>query len=240
MASKLDQALDDVIRERKRERTHNKRHTNFSSSRRGPIRKRSNNNGPTTRSFIRTIEVDNKKGIDGQWAHDMFDEDTLDRRADIFSRLGTTKNRSPRGIEISIDNLHYNVTEKDVEELFSTIGKVLRARLFYDPSGRSTGSAVVKYETQQDAEKAIEKYNNVELDGQPMRIQLREYTPRNKPREGGSRRYESNRGSRGRRHYQDNRNRRTTREAKTSEELDKEMESYMKSNDDNTDAMMLD
>ncbi|KAI9472088.1 MAG: hypothetical protein EXX96DRAFT_582842 [Benjaminiella poitrasii] len=254
MASKLDQALDDVIRERRRDRPSTKRtFTSSSSSRRGPlptIRKRfTPNNGPVIRSFVRTTEKN--RGVDGQWAHDMFNEDTSDRRTNILSRLGnsrsTTNNRA-RGVEISIENLHYNVTEKDVEELFSTVATVVRTRLFYDPSGRSTGQAVVRYETQHDADRAIEKYNNVELDGQPMRIQLKEYTPRTntRSREGGSgRRYESsnNRGSRNRRQHQDSRSGRrstTTRESKTQEELDKEMDSYMKSNDDNADAMMLD
>lgn len=39
-----------------------------------------------------------------------------------------------------------------------------------DRSGRSEGKAFVVYEHRQDAEKALDQYNNIALDGKPMRI----------------------------------------------------------------------
>jgi RNA recognition motif-containing protein len=65
-----------------------------------------------------------------------------------------------------------------LEELFSTVANVVKVKLVFDPSGRSTGVAVVKYNSIDDAERAIKKYNNVELDGQAMKIELKEYVPR--------------------------------------------------------------
>lgn len=100
------------------------------------------------------------------------------RHSDPFNRSRGGSHASTRGQEINIENLHYDVTEKDVEELFSTVADVLKAKLIFDPSGRSTGVAVVKYSSIEDAEKAIKKYNNVELDGQAMKIELKAYVPR--------------------------------------------------------------
>jgi len=109
----------------------------------------------------------------------MFDDES--GTSSILSRLGgrgSSNTTSTRGSYISVENLHYDVTEKDLQELFSTVADVSQAKLVFDVSGRSTGVATIKYDSLEDAEKAIKKYNNVELDGQAMRIQLKEYTPR--------------------------------------------------------------
>ncbi|KAI8389284.1 hypothetical protein BD560DRAFT_75668 [Blakeslea trispora] len=197
MASRLDRALDEVIKDRRRDRPQRndrnrrsetsflKRHDSGSSS----IHKRLGNNSSAIRSFVRTVKVQPRGGrnVDGQWSHDLFD-DEHDNKRNIMSRLGNARSRdatTARGVDINIENLHYNVTDKDVEELFSTVGEVLKAYITYDASGRSTGVARVKYSSMSDAEKAIEKYNNVELDGQAMRIQIKEYTPNERRRGGG-------------------------------------------------------
>lgn len=45
------------------------------------------------------------------------------------------------------------------------VGPVERVRIDFDRSGRSTGSARVRFVRYAHAERALEKYNNVELDG---------------------------------------------------------------------------
>lgn len=113
----------------------------------------------------------------------MFDDESGSNGGSILSRLGSQRNSgtsstSTRGSFIQVENLHYDVTENDLKELFSTVADVSQAKLVFDASGRSTGVATIKYGSLSDAETAIKKYNNVELDGQPMRIELKEYTPR--------------------------------------------------------------
>lgn len=55
MASRLDQALDDVIKDRRRDKHHsNRRSHGGRRSETGPIRKRSE---PVVRSFIRTMKI---------------------------------------------------------------------------------------------------------------------------------------------------------------------------------------
>ncbi|KAG1441756.1 hypothetical protein G6F56_011347 [Rhizopus delemar] len=152
----------------------------------------------------------------------------------VNSRLGPRREHGG-GIELAIENLHYNVTEQDVLELFSTVGTVEKARLFYDRSGRSTGQAKVKYASSSDAERAIEKFDKVELDGQPMKIEISQ--PAARSGRGSTGRYHSDRS--GNRHGRSSQGRgRGDRSEKSAEDLDKEMENYMKQNDN--ESMLLD
>ncbi|CAL5363603.1 unnamed protein product [Camellia sinensis] len=56
--------------------------------------------------------------------------------------------------------------------LFSEVGEVKRHSIHYDRSGRSKGTAEVVFTRQSDALTAVERYNNVQLDGKPMKIEL--------------------------------------------------------------------
>ncbi|CAO3682215.1 unnamed protein product [Umbelopsis vinacea] len=133
-----------------------------------------------------------------------------------------------------VSNLHYQVSEKDLYELFGQIGKVRKAFIHLGPTGKSTGVADVIFDNSRDADRALTTYNNIELDHRPMRIayatnpavltalaqqprsQHRNAAPRGNTARGG-------RGGRGR-----GGSRRSEGQTKKSqEELDAEMDSYM-------------
>ncbi|CAB4301125.1 unnamed protein product [Prunus armeniaca] len=76
------------------------------------------------------------------------------------------------GTKLYLSNLDYDVSNSDIELLFSEIGHVKRHTVHYDRSGRSKGTAEVIFVHHSDALAAIEKYNNVQLDGKPMKIEL--------------------------------------------------------------------
>ncbi|KAK7305693.1 hypothetical protein VNO77_43603 [Canavalia gladiata] len=96
------------------------------------------------------------------WQHDLF-EDSL-RAAGI------------QGIEVGtklyVSNLDHGVTNEDIRELFSELGSLKHFAVHYDKNGHPSGSAEVVYTRRSDAFAALKRYNNVLLDGKPMKIEI--------------------------------------------------------------------
>ncbi|KAA8518881.1 hypothetical protein F0562_016345 [Nyssa sinensis] len=76
------------------------------------------------------------------------------------------------GTKLFITNLDYGVSEEDIKELFAEVGDVKRYSIQYDRSGRSKGMAEVIFSRRKDAEAAVKRYNNVQLDGKPMKVEI--------------------------------------------------------------------
>ncbi|XP_015617724.1 THO complex subunit 4A isoform X2 [Oryza sativa Japonica Group] len=76
------------------------------------------------------------------------------------------------GTKLHISNLDYAVSNEDIKELFSEVGDVKRYSINYDKSGRSKGTAEVVFSRKSDALAAVKRYNNVQLDGKPMKLEL--------------------------------------------------------------------
>lgn len=130
------------------------------------------------------------------------------------------------GSKILISNLAYKVTSKDLKDLFKDIGPVKSSAINFLPNGKSKGTGQVAFVRSNDAKRAFNKYNNVELDGRPMKIEmvLSASAALNSLRNKNNIRNRSGRMRRRR-----NRN----EPLKTQEELDAEMDSYMKVDDMN-------
>ena len=60
-------------------------------------------------------------------------------------------------------------------ELFTTIGKVERAEIKYEGNGRSTGTGVVEFGSQPDAETAIQKFTGYQYGGRPLGLAYVKY-----------------------------------------------------------------
>jgi len=102
-----------------------------------------------------------------KWQHDKYQGPGPSRG--LAGRIG----RAPEsGFKLVINNLHHNVSDEDVKELFESLGNIKRAGIVWDNSGRSSGVAEVVFERKGDALAAQKKYNNVALDGQAMQIEL--------------------------------------------------------------------
>jgi len=71
-----------------------------------------------------------------------------------------------QGFRVLVSNLHCIVTQEDVVELFSACGALKRTKMI------KAGSAEVVFVKREDAEMAVKKYNNRELDGQPMQCKM--------------------------------------------------------------------
>ncbi|KAL7614086.1 hypothetical protein Lser_V15G08718 [Lactuca serriola] len=79
---------------------------------------------------------------------------------------------SESGTKLYISNLDEGVTNEDIKVLFSEVGELKRYSVHYDRSGISKGTAEVVYMRESDAVAAMKRYNNVQLDGKPMRLEL--------------------------------------------------------------------
>ncbi|KAF2268402.1 RNA-binding domain-containing protein [Lojkania enalia] len=80
---------------------------------------------------------------------------------------------------IYVRNLPWSTSNEDLVELFTTIGKVERAEIQYEPNGRSRGTGVVEFEKSGDAETAIAKFTGYQYGGRPLGLSYVRYTNQN-------------------------------------------------------------
>ncbi|CAI0627109.1 unnamed protein product [Linum tenue] len=168
MATSVDMSLDDIIKKnrgrgRGRGSAQRGRGTvrSFSAGRmtgkvhRGPL-------GVNARPSQFTISKPARRVRNLPWQHDLLEESI--RAAGITGiEVGT---------KLCISNLDHKVSNDDIRELFAEIGDLKRYAVHYDRTGRPSGSAEVVYTRRSDAFAALKKYNNVLLDGKPMKIEI--------------------------------------------------------------------
>ncbi|KAL9606297.1 MAG: hypothetical protein Q9179_000517 [Wetmoreana sp. 5 TL-2023] len=86
---------------------------------------------------------------------------------------------SSAGAKLRVDNLHYDLTEEDLEDLFTRIGPITSLALRFDRAGRSSGTAFVTYCHLSDARLAIREFDGANAHGQPIRLTLLPTVPAN-------------------------------------------------------------
>ncbi|KAL6532609.1 hypothetical protein OROHE_014031 [Orobanche hederae] len=147
----LDMTLEDLIKSNKKSAARGRGRTAGP----GPARRQPN------RSANRAGPYSVPKAPESAWGHDMFS----DGGRALPSAIET-------GTKLYISNLDYGVSTEDIKELFAEVGDMKRYMIHYDRIGRSKGTAEVVFSRRQDALTAIKRYNNVQLDGKPMKIEL--------------------------------------------------------------------
>ncbi|XP_062010786.1 THO complex subunit 4A-like [Rosa rugosa] len=162
---RLDLPLDALIAESKQQRRHNSHahqprghngHFGGGGSTSGPSRRPMNRNAYRTAPYPTLPEMQGQPGP---------------RRIELPLALSQAMN-SEGSTKLYISNLDYDVTNRDIELLFSEVGELERHSIHYDKSGRSKGTAEVVYKHYSDALAAIERYNNQHLDGKKVEIKL--------------------------------------------------------------------
>ncbi len=86
-----------------------------------------------------------------------------------------------------VGNLSYSTTEDSLEALFSQAGTVVKCELMLDKfTSRSRGFAFVEMGTHEEAQKAVEMFNDQDLDGRNLRVNIARPREERPPRrEGG-------------------------------------------------------
>ncbi|KAL1232381.1 Aly/REF export factor [Trichinella spiralis] len=151
--SKVNMSLDDIIRQSGGKFSLRGRRGNRAMGGRGRFGKF--RGGFRSRGTRRTVIPP------GRWQHDKFH---------AINGFGGKSLAAPA--QLLVSNLNFNVTNDDVKELFQGMGAVRKAAVHYDERGRSMGLADVVYHRRVDAMRALKEFNNIKLDGRPMRIEM--------------------------------------------------------------------
>uniref|UniRef100_A0A1J3ETN6 THO complex subunit 4A n=1 Tax=Noccaea caerulescens TaxID=107243 RepID=A0A1J3ETN6_NOCCA len=154
MSTGLDMSLDDMIAKNRKSRGAGP--TRGTGSGPGPTRR----NNPNRKSN-RSAPYQSAKAPESTWEHDMYSERSSRSSAGIET-----------GTKLYLSNLDYGVMNEDIKELFAEVGELKRYTVHFDRSGRSKGTAEVVFSRRGDALAAVKKYNDVQLDGKPMKIEI--------------------------------------------------------------------
>lgn len=89
--------------------------------------------------------------------------------------------------KLYVGNLSYGSTEDDVRDLFEQAGSVVSCQLMLDKfTSRSRGFAFVEMATPEEAQKAVDMFNDQDLQGRNLRVNLARPREERPPRrEGG-------------------------------------------------------
>ena len=91
------------------------------------------------------------------------------------SYINTARSRGPKSPTIYVRNLPWSTTDKDLAILFSTIGRIVMAKIQYHPDGRSRGSGIVEFDSVADAVSAIESLSGFSYGGRDLDISFVKY-----------------------------------------------------------------
>ncbi|KAJ5397675.1 Nucleotide-binding alpha-beta plait [Penicillium cosmopolitanum] len=106
------------------------------------------------------------------WVHDKFNDNDRDSRPRGPRRRHSPDRSGSALTKVRVENLHYDITESDLEDLFGQIGPVSTLTLAYDRAGRSEGVAYVTYTHLKDAHTSIQEFDGANAKGQPIRLSL--------------------------------------------------------------------
>ncbi|MFW6326950.1 MAG: RNA recognition motif domain-containing protein [Bacteroidota bacterium] len=96
-------------------------------------------------------------------------------------------------MNIYVGNLHYDVQDEDLKEVFTEYGEVESVKIVTDRNtGRSKGFGFVVMDNDSGA-RALEELNGVELMGREMKVSEARERTNNQNRGGGRGGYNSNR-----------------------------------------------
>jgi RNA recognition motif-containing protein len=70
-----------------------------------------------------------------------------------------------------VGGLPFTTTEPELQDLFSKAGKIVSVKIITDKyTGRSKGFGFVEFETEEEAAKAIEMFNQSDLGGRKIAV----------------------------------------------------------------------
>ncbi|KAL7274916.1 Phosphatidylinositol-3-phosphatase SAC1 [Rhizina undulata] len=93
------------------------------------------------------------------------------RQARVTATETTTANQIPFH-RLYVGNIHFSITENDLQHVFEPFGELEFVQLQKEEGGRSRGYGFVQYRDPNQAREALEKMNGFDLAGRPIRVGL--------------------------------------------------------------------
>jgi len=91
--------------------------------------------------------------------------------------------------KLFVGNISFNTTENDLQDTFAAHGTVVEANLLMDrTTNKPRGFGFVTMSNEQEAQKAIQALNGVQLDGRTLTVNVAR-AREERPGGGGDRRY---------------------------------------------------
>ncbi|NQT64836.1 MAG: RNA-binding protein [FCB group bacterium] len=76
-------------------------------------------------------------------------------------------------MKIYVGNLSYNMTDEEMEKLFTAFGEVTENKVIMDrESGRSKGFGFIEMTNQEEGEEAIKQLDGKEIDGRNIKVNV--------------------------------------------------------------------
>ncbi|CAD0081858.1 unnamed protein product [Aureobasidium vineae] len=173
----MDRSLDEILEERQSTRGGRRggRGRPDRDGGRGPRR----DYAERERDFPRdgSFPREDARNINNDWVHDKYEDDDSRRpaRGSRNDRYDREPARDASGsTTIRVENIHYDIQEPDLKELFEGIGPVESLRLLYDRHDRSQGVAYVVYPSSNLASRALRQFNGQNAMGQPIYLTIQE------------------------------------------------------------------
>ncbi|THW91301.1 RNA-binding domain-containing protein, partial [Aureobasidium pullulans] len=147
------------------------------------------------RNLYQSFPREDARNIDRDWVHDKFEDDdsrrpTRGSRNDRYDREPardayvpyspdraipkSNQIHSSGSTSIRVENIHYDIQEPDLKELFESIGPVESLRLLYDRHDRSQGVAYVVYPSASLADRAFRQFDGQNAMGQPIYLTIQQ------------------------------------------------------------------
>ena len=72
-------------------------------------------------------------------------------------------------MRLFVGNIPYSMSEDELREVFEECGNITSCKLIIDrDTGRSKGFGFVEFESKEEAESAVEKFNNADVNGKTL------------------------------------------------------------------------